>query len=50
MKPQKPEPADPIERGDASPLDRPLSPIYLGVVIIEAIIILLLVILGRTFS
>jgi hypothetical protein len=35
---------------DASPLDRPLNRTYLGVIAVEAIVIVLLVLIGRMFS
>jgi hypothetical protein len=34
----------------SSPLDSPLSSTYIRVIVVEAVIIVLLVILGRTFS
>ena len=35
---------------EPSPLDRPLNRTYLGVIAVEAIVIVLLIIVGRMFS
>ena len=39
-----------LDRVDASPLDRPLNPTYLGVLATEFVIVVLLVLLGKFFS
>ena len=46
---RQPEGADRTDI-DASPLDRPLNSTYLGVIVVEVIVIVVLVIVGRMFS
>ena len=49
MLPRKPAAPERTEI-DPSPLDRPLNRTYLGVLAVEAIVIVLLIIVGRMFS
>jgi hypothetical protein len=48
--PRTHEPATLIPNSPPESLDRPLSPTYVRVVVVEAVIILLLWFLGRMFS